>query len=90
MKFFENVSIDIDSSAGCVNASLEIKQFGFWSGLFGRAPFKTERWTFTEDELVPIDSLNLSCTRLMRAGVGDATIDELRKNAISHRHLYQT
>ncbi len=89
MKFREDVSIDIDSASGCVNASLEIKYFGFWSGLFGGTPFKTERWTFMEDELVPVDALNLVCARLMRAGVRETTIEELRKNATSHKHLYR-
>ncbi len=80
MQFREDVSIDIDSASGRTNASLEIKYFGFWSGLFGGAPFKTDRWTFMEDELVPVDALNLVCARLMRAGVRETTIEELRKN----------
>ena len=89
MKFREDASININSSLGYVNASLEIKHFGFWSGLFGGSPFKTERWAFTEDELAPVDALNLVCARLMRAGVQETVIEELRKHATSDKHLYQ-
>ena len=89
MKFREDASIDINSSPGYVTASLEIRHFGFWTGLFGGSPFKTERWAFTQDELVPVDALNHACARLKRAGVRKTVIEELRKHATSNKHLYQ-
>ena len=90
MKFREDASIDINSAVGHVSASLEIRHYGFWSGLFGGSPFKTEQWTFTDEELIPIDALNLVCARLMRAGVRQTVIKELRKNVTNHGHRYRT
>lgn len=89
MKFREDVSIDIDSAAGRAKASLEIQYFGFWSGLFGGTPFKTEWWSFMEDELVPLGALDLVCARLMKAGVKEATVGEFKQSATRHKHLYR-
>lgn len=90
MKIREDVSIEMESAPGCLDASLEIKHFGFWSTLFGGSPFRTERWTFTEDELVPEVALDTVCARLMTSGVREATVDQLRKAATSQTHRYRT
>ena len=42
MKFREDASIDINSATGHVSASLEIRHYGFWSGLLGGSPFRDD------------------------------------------------